>query len=103
PPDQAWQAEDILERLASDQPPHPPAGKNDFTSVKHRQAWFSWWQKNRDQVDLARLDSPGRLLGYTLLVETDMNNNTGRIRETAAGGKVRWELTGLHFPTDAQV
>jgi hypothetical protein len=54
-------------------------------------------------VDLAGIDKGKPLLGYTLLVELDANGRTGRVRELDSRKKLRWQITGLQFPTDAQV
>jgi HEAT repeat protein len=100
-PTQSWQAEEILERLAGDQAPLVAAGTAPARR-KYRDAWASWWQKNAHQVDLARLDGPERLLGYTLLIQADRRNNW-QVVEKSADGKIRWQITGLNYPTDAQI
>lgn len=97
---QAWQAEDVLYRLAEGQEPPPVSlGKDAVSRRQARDAWSGWWKEHSSQVDLARLDATPRLLGYTLLVLLDM----GRILELDAHGKVRWQLDGFEFPLDAQM
>src|SRR5262249_665048 len=58
-----------------------------------------WWQANQDSVDLARLTTTEKALGYTLLVFAD----SGRVMELAADGTKRWQFDGFAHPLSAQV
>jgi HEAT repeat protein len=102
PADQAWRAEDGLLRVLGEQAPRIPLGTDAAGRQKCRDGWAAWWKEQGPKVELARLDGTQRLLGYTLLVQTD-NNGTGKVMELGAGGKIRWALEGLQFPVDAHL
>jgi hypothetical protein len=89
-----WQAEDALFRLAGDKAPTTSAER-----ARGRAAWVTWWRANADTVDLARFSDADLLMGLTLGIEY----NTGRVWECGPDGKIRWEITGLKGPMDAQV
>jgi hypothetical protein len=95
----AWQAEDVLLRLAEDQAPAVALGSDAAGRKKCREAWSDWWAKNRDKVDLGKLEAGMRLKGLTLLVFLD----GGKVREVDAQGKTIWEVDGIEFPLDAQL
>jgi hypothetical protein len=95
----AWQAEDFLLRLADAAPPEVSLGNDSVTRKKCRDAWQSWWRTHSAKVDLARLAVPPKLLGNTLLVLLDEN----RVLELDAQNRMRWEITNLSFPLDAQL
>jgi hypothetical protein len=94
----AGQAEDMLYLLAGDQAPsvsvHDAAARRQC-----REAWQAWWTAHGDKVDLARVADRRQLLGLTLGIEF----NTGRVWECGRDGTLRWELTNLAGPMDAQV
>jgi HEAT repeat protein len=96
------QIEEILQRLAGDHAPASPAGSDETARNRCRQAWSAWWQEYGSQIDLARLDGPPHLLGYTLLVLGN-RNIPGQVQERGTDGKIRWEISGLLFPTDVRV
>jgi hypothetical protein len=97
---QAWQAEDLLYRLAeSAAPPGAALGRDDASRRRCRDAWTAWWREEGPKVELARLDTAPRLLGYTLLVLLD----TGRVLELDGNNRVRWQIDNVDFPLDAQV
>src|SRR5262245_5525557 len=96
---QAWQAEDILYRLASDNdPPQISLGTDEPTRKKCRDTWAAWWKQHGDKVDLARLSETAPLLGNTLLVLLDL----GQVMELGPTKQVRWTVEGLVFPLDVQ-
>lgn len=99
PADLAWQAEDLLLRLAGEQAPPPPdkAG-NAEAQARWREAWQRWWKEQEPTIDLARLEDGPRQLGLTLGIEW----NTNRVWECGRDGKQRWLLT-VAGPMDAQV
>jgi hypothetical protein len=100
PPALAWQAEETLHLLAGAQAPDVSAGDRDEAGRrKCRDAWMAWWTEHGAGADLARLTEAGRLLGLTLGIEY----NTGRVWECGMDGKLRWEITGLAGPMEAQV
>jgi hypothetical protein len=97
--DQTWPAEEILLRLAGDKAPDASLGADKESQEKCRRAWAAWWKENGDKVDLARLDGPPPLLGYTLLLFLDI----GRALELGKDGKRLWQIEGLQFPLDIQL
>jgi len=98
-PPLAWQAEDLLLRLADEQAPAVSLGSDAAGRKKCRDAWSDWWAKHRDKVDLARLEAGTRLKGLTLLVFLD----AGKVREVDVQGKTVWEVDGIEFPLDVQL
>jgi hypothetical protein len=90
PADQTWQVEDVLLRLAGDKAPPAPA---------QRDAWTAWWRDHGPKVDLAALSAAPPHLGYTLLAAPD----SGTVFELDRDQKVRWQVTGLQSPFDAQM
>jgi outer membrane protein assembly factor BamB len=99
PSDQTWPIEEILLRLAGDKAPEVSLGPDKESREKCRQAWTAWWKANGDKVDLARLDGPPPLLGYTLLLFLDI----GRALEMSKDGKTLWQVERLQFPLDIQL
>jgi hypothetical protein len=93
-------AEAMLLRLAGDQAPQTDRGAGGAAERKQWQAAWERWRRDRGgKVDLARLDTAPPRLGYTIVVEPD----AGKVYERDRTGKVRWEITGLARPHDAQV
>lgn len=105
PQGHAWQAEDLLCRLAGDQAPAAPLGSDDATRKKCRDAWAGWWAKNGAQVNMAKLTEAEKLLGYTLVTMLDGDANqqtTGQVLELGPDNRVRWHIKNLGFPLDAE-
>ncbi len=95
----AWQAEDVLFRLAEGKDPPAVALGSDAAGRKQcREAWAKWWERHGKAVDLARLREQPRLHGYTLVVLLDM----GRVMELDKDNRTRWKVDGLVFPLDVQ-
>ncbi|MFO0877306.1 MAG: HEAT repeat domain-containing protein [Gemmataceae bacterium] len=94
------QVEDYLFKLARENAPKDlPDG--DDNRKKRSEAWDRWWNANKATVAMVDRFSPSareRQLGYTLLVQA--NNNM--IVEWDKERKIRWQLTGLLNPWDAQ-
>jgi hypothetical protein len=103
PHDRAWQAEEVLCRLAGEKMPSVPLGRDAASQKKCSAAWNEWWTRHGADLDLAKLDDTPRLLGYTLIVQIDPANGVGRVLELDAAKQVRWRIDGLHYPVDAQV
>jgi HEAT repeat protein len=103
PAEQAAPAEEYLRRLAARRPPEGlPEGGDGEARKKRQEAWAAWWAAHGARVRLVDPRGPEaaeRYHGYTLLVQNQ--NNT--VTELGADGKVRWKLTGLVQPWDAQV
>jgi hypothetical protein len=100
PMELALQAEEILFLLASDKAPMVNVlDGGGLGRKKCKVAWEAWWAGPGAQADLARAADRRQLLGLTLGIEY----NTGRVWECGRDGRVRWELTGLQGPMEAQV
>jgi hypothetical protein len=95
----AWQAEDVLFRLAEGKAPAAVLGTEPADRKKCRDAWADWWAKHGKQADLGKLEAATRLKGFTMLVLLEL----GRVREVDATNKTIWELEGIQFPLDAQL
>jgi HEAT repeat protein len=102
PSEDSSQAQEALLALAGNKAPAVPAGTDAESRRKLRDAWADWWRVNGAAVDLAKLESSERFLGYTLLVEVD-NNGNGRVQELDRSGKQRWMIAQLQYPVDAWV
>lgn len=92
-------AEDYLVKLARDSGPRElPDG--DEHRGKRSAAWGKWWEENRSRVVMIDRFAPRveRTLGYTLLVQA--NNNM--LVEWDKDKKVRWQMSNLLNPWDAQ-
>ncbi|MFO0846464.1 MAG: HEAT repeat domain-containing protein [Gemmataceae bacterium] len=100
PGDAGASAEDFLFRLARDEPPRGlPEG--DDNRAKRAAAWEGWWATHKGALAALERQAPAvrrRELGYTLLVQTSNN----MIVEWDKERRVRWQLTGLANPWDAQ-
>src|SRR5260221_109191 len=95
-----WQAEEFLFRLAGPvTPPTVAMGNDPITRRKCRDGWQSWWKTHAAKVDLAKLEEPAKLQGNTLIVLLD----EGRVLELGPNNQVRWSITNLSFPLDAQL
>jgi HEAT repeat protein len=99
PSDQTSAIEEILLRLAGDKAPDVVLGSDKESQEKARRAWSTWWKEEGDKVDLALLDGPPRVLGYTLLLFLDI----GRAIELGKDAKPRWQIDRLEFPLDIQL
>jgi HEAT repeat protein len=95
----AWQAEDLLLRLAGEQGPGVDLGRDSAAHRKCRDAWAGWWRDHEATADLSRIEGANRVLGYTLLVLLD----EGRVIELDNHDKPRLEISELKLPLDAQM
>src|SRR5439155_14024255 len=71
PQNQAWQAEDVLRRLAGDTAPKVPLGADAGSRQRASIAWTAWWSAHGGKLDLSRLDLAPRHQGFTLIVATE--------------------------------
>lgn len=99
PVEQAGQAEELLYRLAGPQAPPVPLGQGSAEQRRCRDAWRGWWREHGQHVEMTALHDQQRQLGYTLLVLLGEN----RVVEWDRDGKLRWQITGLSSPLDAEV
>jgi hypothetical protein len=98
----AWQAEELLYRLAGEKGPAVALGGGSPEERRLcRDAWNKWWTDLGSKVDLAKLDLEPRLLGLTLVVSLDGYGGNGRIWECAQDTKPRWEIRNVKGPIDA--
>jgi HEAT repeat protein len=94
-------AEEFLLSLAKeDGPKDLPEGEDN--RKKRAKEWEKWWDAKKDKV--AMLDRMNHVIreryqGLTILVQS----NNGQIQEWDKDGKVRWTITGLNNPWDAQM
>jgi hypothetical protein len=100
----AWQAEELLCRLAGEQAPPVSIGSGaDSDRAKSRDAWQVWWRTQGPKLDLAHLDMEKRLLGLTLIVAFDGFGNQGKVWETRSDHRPRWEIGNLQGPINASM
>jgi hypothetical protein len=95
----AWQAEDMLFRIAQDKAPKASLGLNDASRKKCRDLWSDWWTKNSATVDLSKLPTAHRPIGNTMVILLD----SGIVQELDAKDTMLWQLKEIQFPLDAQL
>jgi hypothetical protein len=98
-PEQVWPAEEVLRQLAGDKSPAVSLGTDAAGRGRCRDAWAVWWRDNAATANMAAVNGPPPLLGYTLVVVPDF----GSVMELDPERKVRWQIRGLRSPFDAQV
>lgn len=106
PPDQIWQVEDLLFRLAEDKGPTVTlsSGYDAANRQKCQEAWDKWWKTSRDTVDLARLGQEKAEIGAKLICELQGGaEGGGRVAELGPDDKVRWQFDNVGGPIDAQL
>lgn len=113
-PDHLWPVEEILVRLAGDKAPTMSLGTDETSRHLCRQAWRDWLQKQlqkEGKVDLALLDQPLKMLGYTIVVQQTHNRIVGgrvmpprgMVMELDLAKNKRWSFEIQTYPVDAQV
>jgi hypothetical protein len=94
----AWQAEEVLTRIAGEK---SPAGTAITDRAQARQqaavAWEAWWRTHGARIDWKPMDLG--LLGGVIVAELE----TDAIWEVSPGGKIRWQMEDLQGPYDVQV
>ena len=109
--DLVWPAEEVLIRLAGDKQPLVPLGTNEQTRKAARDAWQKWFAENEKGIDLAKLENPDALLGYTCVVHQTLNRVVGgkfkgvmyEVMELKPDKSVRWKFEVNNQVVDAQV
>jgi HEAT repeat protein len=96
-PNDLWQAEDALYRLAQEKAPAVALGDTAESRKQFRDAWMKWWKENGDKLDVPALLKDVRK-DYTLLVLLD----EGEVLELDAKDKERFRMSKIAFPLDAQ-
>src|SRR5262249_46842300 len=56
PQGSGWRVEEVLIRMAGESAPQVSLGDDAAARKACRDRWLAWWEKNRDTVDLAKLD-----------------------------------------------
>lgn len=110
-PEQLWPVEEILVKLAGDKTPSVSLGTNEAARKAARDAWQDWLDKHGKTIDLAKLEEPQAMLGYTLVVQQNVNRIVGGMRRPAVGEvieldankKPRWKFDVPTYPVDAQI
>jgi hypothetical protein len=99
----AWQAEDLLFRIAGPDARLPALGPgNDAAGC--RRAWDAWWKEKGDKVDLTKLNLEEAERGITLICDVNGGpRGHGSVWECDRGGKVVWRCDDVNGPIDAQV
>ncbi len=109
-PEQLWPVEEVLVRLAGDKAPTVSLGSDEAARKACRQAWSDWLQK-QGKIDLALLDHPLKMLGYTLIVQQTHNRIVGGrvmpprglVMELDMANNKRWSFEVQTYPVDAQI
>jgi hypothetical protein len=106
PRETAYQAEDLLGRLAGSKSPAVALGFGDATSRQNcRKEWEKWWLHNSATLDMSQLDAEETSLGLSVVCDCDVDGNyrVGSVWECAADGKPRWQIKGVKNPADVQL
>lgn len=91
--------EDLLYRLADDQPLGVPPGDSPEDRKKIQEAWRTWWKEANTKIDPARLEKSVDALGDTLIVLLDR----GTVQYLDGANQPRFVIDRLDFPLDAQI
>jgi HEAT repeat protein len=98
PTNLAWQAGDLLARVAAEKTPSLAfAGQDEDARKKAAGAWENWWRDQGAKIDWKRVEVG--LPGGALVAELESNT----IWESGPGGKTRWEIEDLQGPYDVQM
>ncbi len=109
-PEDLWEAEAALVQLAGKDTPQVSLGTTPATKKVCREAWEKWYQGNKGQIDLAKLDSTSTLGLISIVHQTPnqiVNNRLVRRREIIvldSRKKVRFKFNiDNNYPTDARI
>jgi hypothetical protein len=107
--DLAWQAQDLLVRVAGtagEKSPPDLEGDTPENRAKGKAAWVKWWKANSARVNLAKINDERPYRNLTLICEYSGSgvNGQGRIWLCNRQGKVQKELNAnLGSPLDARL
>lgn len=96
-PNQLWQVEDVLYRLAGDKAPSIPQGDTAKAKRAFSDAWLAWWKEHGAKVDLAMLHK-NEFRNWSLIVLLDESE----VLELDDKDQERFRISRLGFPLDAQ-
>ncbi|HWY86190.1 MAG TPA: HEAT repeat domain-containing protein [Gemmataceae bacterium] len=112
-PEELWPVEQILVRLAGEQAPPVSLGTSEAARKACRDAWRAWFDRECATIDLARLTEARPLLGYTLVVQQNINRNgliggarrgpVGEVLEFDAHNNQLWKFDVPTYAVDAQI
>jgi hypothetical protein len=86
PRNQAWEAEDLLHRIAGAKAPDAVPGQDAAGRQKYRDAWSAWWKDNAAEVDLAQLTRTAGGPGLIVVAELGPKGNKGPAGKFGPGG-----------------
>jgi HEAT repeat protein len=99
PPALAWQAEDLLTRMAGDKGPTASVGGgSEAERKKAREEWTKWWADNAEKIDLAKVDLEEPAQRLNLVIESE-----GKIWECGPDKTSRWSFQCQGQPLDARM
>lgn len=102
PLQQAWDAEELLRRIAGTAAPSESVSADADSRTRAHDAWAKWWKDSGGTVDLARVDFSNRDAGRLFLLEQySTKTRRGQIHEITAGGKAKWTIGDLNYPNYA--
>jgi HEAT repeat protein len=102
PLERAYQAEDLLWRLAREKGPAVALGSEEAARTRCRDAWQEWWKANENAVDLSRLGREDVSLGLYVICEHNESGKASQGRVWACGrdGRARWQFDNVTNPVD---
>jgi outer membrane protein assembly factor BamB/HEAT repeat protein len=103
PPEQLWEAEESLRRLAGDRAPNVLLDPDRSARTAAVDAWKQWLRDHGGSVDLTGFNPLRHDSGDLIVLEHAGVRGSGRVLAINRAGKVRWELDKINFPWDAQV
>src|SRR5207237_10264302 len=94
-PEISWQAEDILQRVASDLGNAPVfEATKEPVRREYRDRWAKWWSDNAGKVDLARIENDPPQRGWTAVAQM----STSKVYEIDREDKVSWSIDNRSGP-----
>ncbi len=105
-PEQAWQIEDLLFRLAGDQVVKVSLSSGYAAENRQRclEAWQKWWRENRDSVNLDRLTQDEGEVGDRVVCELQGGAESGgRVFAYGPDDRIRWQFDNVAGPIDVQL
>jgi hypothetical protein len=101
PAELAWQAEDLLLRLAGDRPPPCLTGLTPAERARVRDGWQAWWRQKGVKAELAPLREAQPERGIHLVCEMQ-GPHDGRVLEIGPDDAIRWQIENVGCPIDCR-